>query len=51
MAESQLGPAEMHEREVVGRFLATKVSYTYPKVLHEARCEQGGNCSSTPAFS
>ena len=49
--ESWLGPEEMLERLVVGRFLASKVLYTYLKVLCVARREQGGNYSSTPAFS
>ena len=51
MTKSHLGPAEMHEREVVGRFLASMVSYAYLKMLCLARREQVGNCSSTQTFS
>jgi hypothetical protein len=49
--ESQLGPAEMHEREAVRRFLASKVLYIYLMMLSLARHEQGGNRTSTQAFS
>jgi hypothetical protein len=51
MTESHLSPAEMHEREVVGRFLASEVLYIYLKVLSLARHEQAGNRTSTQAFS